>query len=393
MKSLRKSIYFISFPLSFIGFIFPIYASSMGINVIEIGYLYSIFSIVSIAIRPLVGNLIDKKGRKVGILIGMFFYVIVNCFFIVGDSFKYLLIGRILQSMAASFLWISVDTYISDISDKTNRGKNFGYKNEIATRGQMMGSSIGLTILFNNFTNNPFKLVFIIFLITSLIGFYHGIKTVPETIHLKKEEEEGKIKDKKGLRKFLVTIGIISFITSLTAPIYLLYLQDNISSDLSLITFLFVPGSILSMFLPQKFGSISDKYGREKIIIVGLFLSAIFQIFIPFSKSYYGFMILYTIISLVGMFYGPSFSSIIIDFVGEEKRGKSYGLYSLATGIGGAIGPIVGAFIYENIGDNIVFYTKGSLLIAMTILICYIYIRQWSKIKLEKEPRINLGGK
>lgn len=392
MRELRKTIYYISFPMSFIGFIFPIYASSLGVSVIEIGYLYSIFSLVAIAIRPVVGSLIDKRGRKVGILIGIVSYAIVNCIFILGDSFQYLLIARILQSIAGSFLWISVDTYISDISDKTNRGKNFGYKNQTATKGQMMGSFIGFTILFNNFTNNPFKFVFTIFLVTSLMGLYHGFKTVSETIDLKKEHEEGKIKDKKELSKFLVTIGIISFITSLTAPIYLLYLQDNITSELSLITFLFIPGSILSMFLPKKFGSFSDKYGREKIIIIGLFLSGIFGILLPLSNSYYSFMILYTIISLVGMFYGPAFSSVIIDFVGEEKRGKSYGLYSLATGMGGALGPLLGSFIYANLSNNLVFYIKGSLLIAMTSFICYIYIRKPREKGLEKKARINLEG-
>lgn len=392
MRELRKTIYFISFPMSFIGFIFPIYASSLGVSVIEIGYLYSIFSIVGVAIRPIVGNLIDKRGRKIGILIGIISYVIVNCIFILGDSFQYLLIGRILQSIAGSFLWISVDTYISDISHKSNRGKNFGAMDQTTTRGQIMGSFIGFTILFNDFAKNPFKLAFTIFLITSLIGLYYGVKTVPETIDLKKQHEEGKIKNIKELSKFLIIIGIISFITGITAPIYLLYLQDNITSDLSLITFLFIPGSVLSMFLPEKFGSISDKYGREKIIIIGLFSSAILQIFIPFSNSYYSFMIVYTIISIVTMFYGPAFSSIIIDFVGEEKRGKSYGLYSFATGIGLALGPLLGSFIYVSLGNHIVFYIKGGLLIAITSYICYIYLRKPKEKGLERKLRINLEG-
>ena len=382
MKELRRAIYFISFPMAFIGFIFPIYASSLGANVMEIGYLYSIFSVISVVIRPMVGNLIDKRGRKIGIIIGILSYVIVNCIFIIGDNFQYLLIGRILQSIAGSFLWISVNTIISDISDNSNRGKNYGLKDESITKGQMIGSFIGFTILYNNLSKDPFRLIFTIFLATSLISLYYGIKTVPETIHLKKKYEEGKIKDKKQLGKFLLIIGIITFISSLTAPIYLLYLQDNITKDLSLIAFLFVPGSILSMYLPSKFGSISDKYGREKIILIGLFSISILQMFIPFNHSFYSFMILYTIISIVSMFYNPAFSSIIMDFVGEEKTGKSYGLYSLATGIGGSIGPIVGSYIYNNLGNHIVFYIKGSLLMVMTAFL--FYIRQQNTRGIER---------
>ena len=384
MKELRKTIYFISFPLSFIGFIFPIYASSIGANVIQIGYLYSIFSIISIMIRPMVGSLIDKKGRRIGILIGTIFYTIVNIFFILAKDFKYLLIGRIIQSLGASFLWISVDTFISDISNETNRGKNFGLLNQIMAKGEWVGSIIGFTILYNNFTDNPFKLIFTIFLITSSISVYYTIKKVPETINLKKEYKAGNIKDKKQLKYFLGIMGILSFITSLTAPIYLLYLQENITKDISLISFLFIPASILALFLPKIFGSFSDKYGRVKIVIVGMFINAILQIFIPFNKEYYSFMILYTLISIVVMFYSPAFSSLIIDFVGENKRGRSYGLYSFASGIGGAIGYMAGSYIYENIGNNIVFYTKGALLLVMTLFICYLYIKN-IRVKTEIE--------
>ncbi|WP_406241667.1 MFS transporter [Tissierella carlieri] len=375
MKELRKVIYFISFPLSFIGFIFPIYASSIGANIIQIAYLYSIFSIISIIIRPMVGNLIDKRGRRIGILIGTILYTIVNIFFILAKDFKYLLIGRIIQSLGASFLWISVDTFISDISDETNRGKNFGLLNQFMAKGEWVGSIIGFTILYNNFTDNPFKLIFTIFLITSSISVYYTIKKVPETINLKKEYKAGNIKDKKQLKYFLGIMGILSFITSLTAPIYLIYLQENITKDIGLISFLFIPASILALFLPNIFGSFSDKYGREKIVIAGMFINAILQIFIPFNKEYYSFMILYTLISIVVMFYSPAFSSLIIDFVGENKRGRSYGLYSFASGIGGAIGYMAGSYIYENIGNDILFYTKGILLVVMTLFICYLYIK------------------
>jgi len=375
VKELRKVIYFISFPLSFIGFIFPIYASSIGANIIQIAYLYSIFSIISIIIRPMVGNLIDKRGRRIGILIGTILYTIVNIFFILAKDFKYLLIGRIIQSLGASFLWISVDTFISDISDETNRGKNFGLLNQFMAKGEWVGSIIGFTILYNNFTDNPFKLIFTIFLITSSISVYYTIKKVPETINLKKEYKAGNIKDKKQLKYFLGIMGILSFITSLTAPIYLIYLQENITKDIGLISFLFIPASILALFLPNIFGSFSDKYGREKIVIAGMFINAILQIFIPFNKEYYSFMILYTLISIVVMFYSPAFSSLIIDFVGENKRGRSYGLYSFASGIGGAIGYMAGSYIYENIGNDILFYTKGILLVVMTLFICYLYIK------------------
>lgn len=383
MKELKKTVYYISFPLAFIGFIFPIYATSVGISIMEVGYLYSIFSIVSIIIRPLVGNFIDKRGRKIGILIGVILYSAVNGVFIVAVDFKHLLIARILQSFATSFLWISVDSYISDISDKINRSKNFGIIDQSISKGGLLGSIIGFTALFSKVFNNPYQIIFTIFLCTSLISLYNTIKSVRETIHFKKDNENRKLIDRKVLKYFLVVIGTISLINNLTAPIYLLYLKENITSDLGFISHLFVPAAMLSTFLPSKFGAMADKYGREKIVLIGMSINSILQIFIPFNRSYYNFMALYTLISVVGMFYGPAFSSLIIDLVGEDRRGRSYGLYNFSSGIGAAIGPIIGSYIYERIGNDIVFYVKGVLLVAITTLLCYLYtmvIRPYRKV-------------
>lgn len=381
MSGLKKVVFFISFPFSFIAFIFPIYASNLGASVIEIGYLYTIFSIITILIRPIVGNLIDNKGRKKGIVIGVALYVIVNILFALANDFKYLLIARILQSLAASFLWISIDAFISDISNRENRAENFGILDQTQVKGAFLGSIIGLTILFNNFFENPFSAVFLIFFITSIVSFYFTLRRVPETVDYKKELKSGKIKNNKHTKYFLIIIGIISFISSLTVPIYLIYLKENITNELHLISYLFIPGAILSTFLPQRFGIIADRYGRERIIVIGIFINAILQIFMPFIKDYYPFMLLYTLISVVNMSYSPALSSIIIDFVGENKRGKSYGLYSFASGIGAAIGPLVGTYIFENIGSSIVFYLKGALLIIMTAFICYSYTKFKSNIK------------
>lgn len=64
LKALKKSIFYISFPFSLIGFLFPVYAHSIGVSVIELGIIYSVFSLFTILIRPVVGFLIDKKVGK-----------------------------------------------------------------------------------------------------------------------------------------------------------------------------------------------------------------------------------------------------------------------------------------------------------------------------------------
>ncbi|MDR7870618.1 MAG: MFS transporter [Tissierellaceae bacterium] len=375
MQSIKRTTFFISMPLGFISLIFPIYAISFGARGMEIGLLYSIFSIISIIMRPMVGSLIDNRGRRIGILLGVVLYLLANlCFFIANDS-NWLLLARIIQSFGASFLWLSIDTYIADISDIKNRSTNYAINGQIVNKGGFIGSFIGFNILLNNISDNPFRVVFMIFSLASFLALYFGFKDIKETNYSSISNDNAKLKRFKYYKHFLTIIFIKSFIVNLTTPIFLLYLQDNITNDIVKLTFLFVPATLLSMFLPRKFGQIADNSSRERIIFIGFYLIGILQIFIPFTKSYNGFMILYIIISILDMFYGPAYSSLIIDFVGEDKRGSSYGLYSLANSLGAVGGPIIGGFIYENVGKHIVFYLKGVLLIALISFVCYIYYR------------------
>lgn len=369
LKALKKSAFYISFPFSLIGFLFPVYAHSMGISVMEVGVIYSAFSLFTILMRPAVGHLIDKRGRKVGIVLGIVFYCLMNLLFLIGNDFKYLLTARIFQGIGSSFLWISIDTIISDISHKNNRSENFGIIDESINKGSFLGAFIGFTIIFNDLFNNPFKAAFFISLGASLISLYYSVFKVEETIEIKKNYEDDTIKNSKGFNLFLILMGLHALISTMTAHTYLIYVRENITDKLHLISYLFIPGAILSMFLPNKFGKFSDRYNRRKILFIGIFAMGILYFLIPATNSYYYFMIINTLIAITTMFYGPAQSALVIDVVGDNQRGKSYGKYKFALGIGGILGPMIGTYIYEYIGNRTVFNIKGIMLIGISILV------------------------
>ena len=213
------------------------------------------------------------------------------------------------------------------------------------------GSSQQASSVLNDIGKDPFKVVFLIFSFVAILALYFSFKDIKEIDFHNTSGETNKLKKYESYKSFLLISFIFSLISNLTSPVFLLYLQDYITRDLGLITLIFIPASILSIYLPRKFGLLADKTSRKKILLVGILFSAVLQMLIPTTNSYNSFIILYTIISLVGIFYAPAFSSLVIDFVGEDKRGSSYGLYSLASGLGATFGPLVGAFIYEKIGN------------------------------------------
>jgi MFS family permease len=371
---LRKAIFYISFPFSFIGFILPVYASNIGASPLEVGILYSVFALCSILIRPFIGKWIDNRGRKSGVIIGLLAYTTVITLFLTGNNYTYIFIARVLQSIASSFLWISVYAMIADISKENNISRNIGIIDQVENKGLMIGSFIGFTILFNKFFETPFKFIFSIYLITSLIALYYGFFKTQETLS---KDNNLFIKKKARINnmfiKFLIIMGILALVQSMLAPIYLIYFKDHITKDLALISFLYIPGTLLSMFLPKRFGILSDKYGRKNILVIGIIVQGLFVTIIPLISNYYRFMLIFTFISIGQMLGYTAKTALVTELTEGIERGRNYGFYHLAIGLGGTIGPLLGTYIYQQIDKQLVFYLQGITLIAISIFVSVIF--------------------
>ncbi|WBW96728.1 MFS transporter [Oceanirhabdus sp. W0125-5] len=367
---INKAVYYISFPLAFIGFILPIYAASMGSSVMEVGLLYSVFSLCSVLIRPLVGKLIDTKGRKSCFIIGLFCYVVVSALFLVGNTYKYILAARVVQSIASAFLWISINTMISDVSVDSRRAYNFAIVGENSSKGAMMGSLIGFGIMFSYQGDDKFIYIFGVYFIVAILALFTGIKNCRETINdCPVVSENNSVIINSRFIKFLLITMILSTVTSLLAPIFLIYIRDNITKSMTQISYLYIPASILSMMLPSKLAKFTDKHKKYKIMIVGIMIDAVFTLIIPVFKTFEAFMIIYTITCIGGMLSGPAQKALVSEMTGGNQRGKAYGLYSFAVGIGGIIGPLAGTAIYQYVSSDMAFYLQGAVLIICCILI------------------------
>lgn len=363
LKGVSKTVFYISFPLTFIGFILPVYAADLGSSPLEIGVLYSVVSLCSILIRPVVGRWIDNRGRRSGIIIGVFAYAAAIGLYIIADSYSYILIARVVQSTAASFLWVSVNAMVADVSQDSDRAGNFGIMEQYSNRGAVLGSNIGFIVLFFSKSSQRVQLAFVVFFIIAVYSLVNSIRSTSETIAPgEKVKAPGTVENNQFI-KYIVIMGVLSMVSSVMAPIYLVYLKETITEDLALISFLFLPGAIMSMFLPVRMGKLSDRIGRKKMLTAGMLLSGIFTLLIPLANGYYTFMGLYALVALAGFVSSPAESALVAEITGGSNTGKAYGNYRLATGIGGIIGPLIGSTVYQYLGKGTIFYIEGVALL------------------------------
>lgn len=132
-------------------------------------------------------------------------------------------------------------------------------------------------------------------------------------------------------------------------------------------------------------GSISDKIGRINLMKIIFILQGINM----FLFSTYTNVITLSIgVAMVGLCYGGSFAvfpSAITDLYGMKNFGINYGLMFTGWGLGGIIGPMVAATIYDSSGSYNTAYLVAGILLIISIIIAMTF-------KMPKDCNIKTGG-
>ena len=378
-NNLVTSIMLGSFAFGIMSFILPIYSKRIGGSGLAIGGLFSIFSIVTLVLRPLIGKGIDKYGRKVFFVSAFLFYAIAMLLFSYSTNIEILYISRIIQAIGSSFMWISAYAIAIDIADNEKRGKSIGQVDGAGSKGGLYGAIIGFAILGNFTLIIGWSLLFKGYAILSLIAGYTAYKYIPETMTVNIEKSVHPNKEFNiDLLKLLCIVFISSISTSMISPLLMIYLQDKFTTDIGTLATAFIPAALVYAFLPSILGGISDKIGRIVPMGIGLIVSGIVSLGFSHSFNIKILVALWIVESIGIVMASPAEEALVADIVGKETRGSAYGLYLMVVSLGASIGPLLGGFLYDTFGHAIPFYLNGIILL-MDALLVIILFRNYKK--------------
>lgn len=120
-------------------------------------------------------------------------------------------------------------------------------------------------------------------------------------------------------------------------------------------------------------GSISDKIGRINLMKIIFIIQAINMFFFPY---YLNVGLLSLGVILAGLCYGASFSvfpAATTDFYGIKNFGANYGIIFTGWGLGGVIGPMTAAIIFDARGSYNSAYILAGILLVISTLIAFTF--------------------
>jgi MFS family permease len=102
-------------------------------------------------------------------------------------------------------------------------------------------------------------------------------------------------------------------------------------------------------------------------MILGMSAAALTSFLIPELNSLGALAALWAFQALCYAAGDPAEQALVADLTGGDQRGRAYGLYSMAAGLGAMLGPLVGGWLYQSVGQAAPFYANGLVLAAATL--------------------------
>ncbi len=373
IRSIHYPILLGSLAFAFLEFFLPIYGKEMGASAVQIGGLFSIWAVAVALLRPLVGIGLDRLGRK------PFFVAAVVCFagamlvFAFSSSIPGLFGAQLLRGLGSAMMWISAYTIATDLAGSKERGGAVGHVDEATARGQLYGGVAGFVLITILPETIGWQIVFLIYAGLAALGAFFGWRNVPETRPATVPGEGAQEKLSPQLYKLMMIVFITAASSSMIRPIFLIFLQDRFTTDIAVLVLAIIPSGIVSSYLPSRLGRLSDRFGRTRLMSLGLVGSGLLSFCLPLLPSIILLAVLWTVESVGWAIAAPAEEAMVADLTGRSVRGRGYGLYTLSASLGAIAGPLIGGWLYDVVGQRVPFYLNGVVLLIGAVLVLIMF--------------------
>jgi MFS transporter, DHA1 family, multidrug resistance protein len=371
-----------------IGLIIPVMPTLMnelGITGKTVGNLTAAFAIAQLISSPFAGKAVDKFGRKIMIVIGLFIFGFSEFLFGMGNEIEVLFISRILGGISAAFIMPAVTAFIVDITTKETRPKALGFMSAAISTGFIIGPGIG-GFLAEFGTRVPFFFAGGLGVVAAILSII--LLTEPKRVE---EQVEHDSKPQVGIRRIfapmyfipLILIFITSFGLAAFDSFFGLFVDHKFQFSPGDIAIVITGGAIVGAVAQVVlFDRLTRMLGEIKLIQYSILISAVLVFMMTVVQSYLS-ILLVTFVVFVGFdLFRPAVTSYLSNIAGNEQ-GFVGGMNSMFTSLGNIFGPIVGGVLFDIDIDYPYYF--ATIVLALGIVLSIFWKQPYGKTREAKQ--------
>jgi len=191
-------------------------------------------------------------------------------------------------------------------------------------------------------------------------------------------------KQKQAITGMSLALALRVFGVSLFLPVFTLFGRDLTHNETLIGLALGIYGLVQAV-LQVPFGALSDRFGRKKVILFGLFLYAVGSMVAAEATNIY-VLIFARALQGAGAISGAVYA-FVADTVGQELRSRAMGLLGMPIGIAFSLGIVIGPIVASWWSVRALFVLCGVLVIWAMM---YIQVAVEEPHNVKRHPELSL---
>ena len=351
--------------------VMPMFLLSLGASKTSLSLIEGIAESTASLLKSFSGYWSDKIGKnKPFLLIGYGLSSLIIPLYAWALTPMHVLYLRFVERIGKGIRSAPRDSLVAASVTEGETGKSFGLQKTMDNSGAIVGPLIAFALLAL-FPGN-YRIIFILAAIPGFLGILVILSGVKEARRNKTNLiREFHFKDLPG-KFYLFLLVIFIFTLGNSTDALLLVKANEVGVKIAFIPLVYLISSVVSVLFAIPMGSLSDKIGREKLLITGYLLYAV---------VYFGFGITHSITVLVFLFavYGM-YSALtdgiqkayISDVIEENKKGTGMGIYNAVLGITLLPASLIAGLLYDKVNSSVPFYFGACTAVISAVLLFFL---------------------
>ncbi len=341
----------------------PIYIQNLGATELQIGIVMGSLSIGLLFLRPQIGYLSDRYGRKIGLLTGTLIATVAPLTYILTDNIFLLTIIRAVHGISIAAWDSSYMALAADLVSQEKRVEVFGYVSLIRPLGISIGPAIG-SLLQLSFGYTVMSIVI------SGIGLLSML-----CVALVNEPDKPILSEVENSQVTSSNFWSLLLSARLRAPIIVFLFGGMIFAALSIFIALFINqrhinldaglffavAGIANIFARLITGKIKNRFGEGTFISLGLVLYSISVLLLVFTNNS-------TVVLFAGLLEGvgaalwiPTLLAVIANRSFSYERGRVYSICLGSMDLGTALAGLGLGYLANIFSYGMIFALSASL--------------------------------
>ena len=347
--------------------VMPLFLISIGATKTELSLIEGIAESTASVLKALAGWWSDKIGKnKPFMILGYAMTALLTPLFAFAISPLQVLFIRFAERVGKGIRTAPRDSLIASSSAAGKLGRSFGFHKAMDNSGAIIGPLLAFAVLA--IFPEDYRKVFIISGIPAILGVLVILFFIKE-VHKLKSELPGKIRLKDFPRRYYFFLSI-AFIFTLgnSTDALLLVKASDVGIAAAFIPLVYMVFNGVSVLLSVPAGMLSDRIGREKLILLGYFVYTLVYFGFGRAQSPIMIIILFACYGIYSAAADGAQKALVADLSPKGKRGTSLGLYNAIIGFTLLPASILGGVLYDKLGNGAPFYFGAAMGSMATIM-------------------------